>query len=1359
MDRNYYIRIVLEARDNLSKAIKDAVDKGNRDFAVLGNRVKALDTDFNKLEKSVDKVGQSVNRNRNFFLRFADGVNAARDRTSKLSPELAKAGGNMTRFGFFVRQTVRDVDRFINLRWLLVVSFLVTMGNALVVVGANLLSVAASATRAASALGGVLVAGIAQLIPVLALLQATMARLDKVMDAVDASEKARIANSQDAVDQARAQQDAEEQLADAKYGLLQANEAVLDAEIDLKNARLDVIEAEEDHARAVQDLARARREAAENIADSRLEEREAALALEEAELGVLDAKRALREEENRARLGDQNLDFARAEVRNAQERLKIVTSQGDQAEISSATQALNFAENNLNAILNSAETRTQELQQKQLDVEQAEVNRDQAVLRNKRTQREGRETRALGVEGSDEVIAALDRVEDSERGVADARRAVTRQTRQLRDANHNVTVAMRQLARAHRDASDAAKNQSSSEKALTEALADLTPAERGLVRAITRFKRVAEREFGPIQDIIIRAFTRAVKAAEQILLDPRIQKAARKLAQSIAGVIDLFSEFSKTDEFRDSLAFFTEQAAENVPKIGEAFLDLLRILMRVGRAATPLFNDLLDRMVKLFDRMERGTRDEGKLRRFFNAAGEHLDAWINLAVAVGNVFKAFAFDTGAADSGLTLLRDITDLLNEWAAWIRENPEIINGFFEDMRVQLEALGAVFGRVAVILFNVFRSEEAAAFSELILETFVPAFELLVTTLGALSKIMLFVFDIPVVGTIAKWIVIGGLFYGMLNRLFAITGILGREGFGKLFKQISDNNSAFRRLARSMVHPLQTFKELRGVVKGKIEVLKTYAGVIQGQLNRAWKGALERASLFNAYLKDGIQRLKNKTIEAGKLALTLAGRLKQGFITAMTSLLNFTRAMGAAAVSTMRRFASFIAVQVVNALRLLRLNIRLLIGATGIGLLLLAAGLIIEHWDKVKAFLGRLLKEFQRFIDWIRDNWKTIAKIIGLVFLGPAGALFLIYKFRDKIFEVFRNIVKAVKGFFGDMIDWIKEKILGIGDAIVKKAKDVVDRIKGVFGGSDLEGEVEADANTRANKVLETKAFDKVRPRIKRMRARGMKGLEILNALIEEGFISDAQVAKIAKRQNFALGGAVQGAAGAAVPIMAHAGEWVLNKIQQSKLAERLGTTREQAAMWLFGTAGRSPATSGPRQGRNQAAGLRGGTDQERFFKFANVNLIGQVDEGSTDAAGNPVTVWFVEMADGAFGQVSARDAARIQRTNGAWVPNYVKRSSHGFIHNIQRTKKYPGRLGGIRGGGFEAGGIVPSFAMGGIVPSAQSMSEGGGITLNSPNGPGGGPRIGEFKQHFEVKAESPMDWNYIFRLGALHAQGSY
>lgn len=1632
-------------------------------------------------------------------MRFVDGMRAAEGRGSKLSDELRRTGGAFTRFGFFVRSTVRDVDRFINLRWLLVVGFVNVLGNAIAVLGANLLALAASATKAAFALGGALVAGIGQLIPVVALLQLAMRRLDAVMKAVDATEKARLTASEDAADRAKAQRDAEERLTDSRYNLLQANEAVLESEQALKDARRDVIDAERDHRRAIEELAEARRKATENIVDARLEEKEAALALEEAELAVLEAKERLRQEEDRSRLRDQNVDFARAEVRRAQEALKTVEKQGDQALISSATQSLNFAEQNLNAILNAAEERTDELEKRQIDVKQAEINREQARLREQRQRRESRQTREEGVEGSNEVIQARERVRNAERAVVDARRAVIQQTRALRDANHNVALALREVRDAHEAAADSANNQSSAQKALNEATKDLSAAEKAQVRAIDRLKQTYRREFGPITDIITDAFTRAIGKVEQIILDPSIQKAAKTLAQSIADVIDLFSEFSETTEFREALIFFTENAAENVPKIGEAFLDLFRILIRIGRAATPIFNELIDRVTDFIARIERGTRNQDRLEKFFDIAGEHLNAWIQLAIAIGNVFGAFLFNTAAAEQGRTLLSNITDLLNRWADWIRENPDLINEFFREMRIELETLSAIFAKFALLLFRVFTSDESAAFSRLVLEVLVPAIGTFIQLLGKLSQILIFIFEIPVVGELAKWAVQLAIIYGLFNRLFQITGILGREGFSRLFKSISDNNSALRRLSRAALSPVATFNQLKVALAEGTKTLIIFAAAAQTKLKLigqailafsrtaalalltppvgfvvligAIVAALVVLELKFHVIERAVERLRGvfssiadfftknwKTIVLAAILAPfspfLAGatfliRFRKSIIGAAEGVINFFRTnwktiagllispFGFATITVLKRFRGDITrvfEEIVDAITLdfsdLAKNVGKFLreipevfgelirdaynfgrdlvqgiidgikskaidlkdalfgavdgavgfvkdalgisspsrhtyttigqpigegikegavqGLSGMGaevsteLRLQLSGLEteargirnriinqlsglqsavssqlglkleqltpaereLERLDRQEAERSRqqqiddasnVVKESQREVAKAQNevrraqkrfdnattadkkrqarqelvdakrNLDTAQKQLEDAIKRQAEtqrqadldrrrqrlqdlareqrealekSVAAEQNRADKMFKALRNALQnknwtVVQNIFNKIVDLVGIKNLGKAtadnfvDGLISGLRARQKDINKGFANQQKQAQEAARRERTATQVLGAVGEERAGT-VAGLERQGLSDAEILNFLIRNDLLDKGTALSIARRlseglakkslsrilkagigieqarfldklpgdkilskpnllaflgrygdtekylkafsdaleelQVFQAGGTIPGLFGRAVPILAHAGEWVLNKSQQAKLAKRLGETVEDVSNFLFGTnLGQGVRPGGKTTGTRPAKG-------KNVITFRNFNLVPHEDPTSTDEEGNPVVIWFIEMDDGTFGQVSARDAQKIIKSNGTFIPGYVKRSTHGFTAPLQRQRLLPERLRkvrGGRGGPFEMGGIVgalsnmqmPSYNMGGIVQPVQSFA-GGGIKLETPSAQASAaPRIGEFKQHFEVHAESELDWNYIMRLGALHAQTGY
>jgi len=70
--------------------------------------------------------------------------------------------------------------------------------------------------------------------------------------------------------------------------------------------------------------------------------------------------------------------------------------------------------------------------------------------------------------------------------------------------------------------------------------------------------------------------------------------------------------------------------------------------------------------------------------------------------------------------------------------------------------------------------------------------------------------------------------------------------------------------------------------------------------------------------------------------------------------------------------------------KAMNFLKMNVRLLIGATGIGLLLVAAGLIYEYWSPIKEFFSDLwdgiMQKAMPFFNWISDKISIVGETIS-------------------------------------------------------------------------------------------------------------------------------------------------------------------------------------------------------------------------------------------------------------------------------------------------------------------------------------------------------------------------------------------
>lgn len=1267
--------------------------------------IAALDSRLNRFGRTAGKAWGD----------FRLGTRLGRQELSAADREFIKTESRLTRIGTAFGQATRGAKAFINVRFATLIGIIQLLGTLVVQLGTALVALASSAIQAGAALGGALLSGATQLLPVVALLAAAFHRLTSVLQAAKLSDQATGAEETKAKIDAIRQ--ATEKLADARYSLKKAGEAVKDSEFDLKQAGVAVKDAFKEQADAVKNLAEARKQAARDIVDANFEERDAALSLKEAELAVLDAKQRLKQEELSQQQDTKNIEDAKAQVREAQDRLAQARKEGDQTEIAAALQQLSVAEQDLQQINAQADQTGTKVKEARLAVQQAQLQQQEAVVRNKRAQEDAATARKKGVEGSDQVIAAQKQLVSATRNIATAEHQQVLAERSLRDSIHGLAIAKRDERDAERALTDARTQGTTAQKNLQKALGDLSPAEKQLLKSIQKIKEIYKTNFRPITDIIIGAFSRAVDRASTLLQDPKILSATKALAESIATSIDKISQFSISPEFKKFLEFTIREAAKNVPKITDAFIHLFAVLMRVAQAATPIFDHLLNRFEKFSKGLDERSKNTSGLEKFFGIAAKHLNSWISFAEAVGRLLAVLI--KFAAPSGKGLLDDFTAKLNEWADWMNKHPKEIKAFFANMKTAVEALTRSLGIAGKVLFQAFSSKQSSQLSQLLLETVIPAFTTFIKLLGVLAGILNKILHLPLVGTFAKFAVQVIIIEKLFNRLSPVTQKFTNVFFA-LLKKIASGEAlaALKGLVANFRAFLQLQREFGTLAALEAAFPKLVAGfqAVAGAIKAV--GVASKAALFTPPI--GVL-----AIIAAIIAIIIL--LDQKFHFLMPTLRLLLKAF------------QFVFQWIKDHWKLL---LAILLGP--FALVVLA---VIKWRDKIIGF-------FEDIIDWVRNHWKLLASLIVAIFLPGAAIIIAIIKWHDKILEIVKSIPGAIikffeklpgalKKIFEKIPGLLKDALKGLGD-IVKHALQRIPVVGRFFGGGPSKEQTDA----RDEKVFATlpkKAAAKARA----LKKDGKDLSDIMTELVNEGLITAKRRKQLAEQFGsdilFDIGGTVPGSDGQAVPIIAHAGEWVLNKEQQAKVARNLGMTIEQLRLNIFGS-----ATS-----RTEARKKTKPTTRANPFTVPGAfNLVPREDPDG-------IVVWFIEMADGAFGQVSARDAQKIIRTGGEFIPGYVRRSTHGFVQHLKDP-----------GGGFErARGRIRKmpnlntltrdrfgFKMGGVIPRVQSFAEGGTV-LASANGFGGPAISKNFTQHFEVTAQGETDWNYVMRLGAIHAQEAF
>lgn len=322
-----------------------------------------------------------------------------------------------------------------------------------------------------------------------------------------ASPKARLA-----ADAANEQADKFAKATDAAHSLFDAQTGVDEAARGVTEAQRGVADA---HA-AVEDAERSLADAHRGVADAARGVREAEAGLADASAELADARRAAAEGSRELRDANQAVRDAEAQVAQAQRdsrqaQLDLTQARVDAAEqlddLSRSTQGAVLDEKDAQLSLLEARKRLQELgangeevdpedrARAALAVQRAELAVANAIDRREEAEAELADAQAKGIEGSDAVTAAKERIveaagreRDAQDRVREAQERVTEVQEQLAkrvvDAQSKVEEASLRVRDAHQAVADAQQRVSDAAGSVVDARARVVEAEDGVTQAL-----------------------------------------------------------------------------------------------------------------------------------------------------------------------------------------------------------------------------------------------------------------------------------------------------------------------------------------------------------------------------------------------------------------------------------------------------------------------------------------------------------------------------------------------------------------------------------------------------------------------------------------------------------------------------------------------------------------------------------------------------------------------------------------------------------------------------------------------------------------------------------------------------------
>jgi phage-related protein len=435
---------------------------------------------------------------------------------------------------------------------------------------AALLSLAAPAAAAGAGIGGLALVAVPA--------------INRIKDALDAQTKAQQNSAQTALQaqqRALAQAGAQQQLAAAVRSAAVAHQQ---ATAQVRSAEQQLATAQQTAANSQRELTQARLDARRALEDMRNQLVDTGLAVQQSQLDIDRARASLDQARTAAAAAAQNVATAQtalAQAQAAQRALAGDSTATDAAKAQAAANA-NAAQAALKAAQDQKRARDLDERAAQLAYAQAIQRLKEQQAQLKRLQQDERAASKAGVDGSQAVLAARQRlaaanqqITNSERALAAARANVARTDQNSRD----------QIAAAQRSVTQASLQGAAANATLTQSMAALSPAALGLMSAWQRLTGAFNVWQRSLEPTVLPVIARGLGLVQSLLplLTPLVRGAAAAMTSLLTSAQRTFSS-PVWQTFATTLGQLTQST---ITTLGNVALQVATTVVRIVNAFAP----------------------------------------------------------------------------------------------------------------------------------------------------------------------------------------------------------------------------------------------------------------------------------------------------------------------------------------------------------------------------------------------------------------------------------------------------------------------------------------------------------------------------------------------------------------------------------------------------------------------------------------------------------------------------------------------------------------------------------------------------------------------------------------------------
>ena len=394
---------------------------------------------------------------------------------------------------------------------------------------------------------------------------------------------------------------------------------------------------------------------------------------------VADAQRALTDAERDALAVRRDLSRAQLDARQALEDLdsQVRSNALDQRQ---ANVDIAEAKVALDKVLSDPRATALQRQQAQLTYERSVLQQEDLSRRGRRLQAEQKTANKAGVEGSEQVRAARDRIADADRRVSDAQRGLGEAERdrkeQARQGAQQIAQAVQAIAAAERARQTASVRASTGGTAamqkLKQAMADLSPAGRTFATFLFGLKD----EFLSLRQAAERGLLPGVQAGIQALLPllPQIQTFIERIGAALGGMARRAGEALASPFWVRFFDWLGSTAGPMLEDFGRIAGSVAEGFASITMAFAPMSTDLTSGLARLAARFAEWARSLSGTQGFKDFIAYVRENGPLLVSLLGDVLVVvLKLAVALAPLGTILLKGLVKVF-DWLA--RQDPGVI-----------------------------------------------------------------------------------------------------------------------------------------------------------------------------------------------------------------------------------------------------------------------------------------------------------------------------------------------------------------------------------------------------------------------------------------------------------------------------------------------------------------------------------------------------------------------------------------------------------------------------------------------------------------------------------------------------------